>query len=132
MNAIRIKRANIFIKKLKDYPEIKFQKQIKGYKNVYHCLVARFQGKNSERKRDFFLKTISQYHRIKAIVQNCPLDRYPLFQKFKKTKNLKNTNEFFNNMISWPFYTYMSQNDFNYMITKTTNTLDLIRKKFNE
>lgn len=132
LNAIRINRANIFIKELKFYTEIKFQKQIKGYKNVYHCLVASFQGKNSEIKRDFFLKTISQNHKIKAIVQNCPLDRYPLFQKFKKTNNLNNTNKFFNNMISWPFYTYMSQNDFNYMITKTKNTLDLIRKKFNE
>ena len=130
LNAIRIKRANIFIKKLKNYPEVKFQKQIKGYKNVYHCLVAKFQGNKSESKRDFFIKTISQNHKIKAIVQNCPLDRYPLFQKFEKSKKLKYTNKFFNNMISWPFYTYMSKNDFNYMITKTINTLDLIRKKF--
>ena len=56
LNAIRIKRANIFIKKLKNYPEVKFQKQIKGYKNVYHCLVAKFQGNKSESKRDFFYK----------------------------------------------------------------------------
>ena len=133
LNSIRIKRANLFIKSLSQYPELKFQQQIKGYKNVYHCLVAKFQGKNSKLKRDFFLKTISKKYKIKAIVQNCPLDRYPLFQKFnKQKKSLQNTNHFFDNMISWPFYTYMSQNDFLYMIKKTKQTLDLIKKKFDD
>ena len=129
LNSIRIKRANKFILSLKNYPELKFQKKEKGYKNVYHCLVAKFEGKNCQKKRDFFLQTISQKYKIKAIVQNCPLDRYELFKKFKK-QNLKNTNNFFNNMISWPFYTYMSDKKFNYMINKTKLTLDLIRKKF--
>ena len=89
LNSIRIKRANLFIKSLSKYPELKFQKQKKGYKNVYHCLVATFQGKKNKQKRDFFLKTISQNHKIKAIVQNCPLDRYPLFKNFNK-KKIKN------------------------------------------
>ena len=132
LNTIRIKRANIFIKSLSNYPELQFQKQKKGYKNVYHCLVAKFEGKNSKNKRDLFLKLISQRHKIKAIVQNCPLDRYPLFKKFKSKTNLKNTNEFFDNMVSWPFYTYMSKNKFNYMIKKTKLTLNHIRNKFND
>ena len=31
-------------------------------------------------------------------------------------------------MISWPFYTYMEDKKFNYMIKKTKDTLDFIRK----
>lgn len=131
LNAIRINRANMFIKSLSEYPELKFQKQIKGYKNVYHCLVAQFTGKNSRKKRDLFMKEISQKYYIKTIVQNCPLDRFELFKKFKTKKNiLKNTNIFFENMISWPFYVYMSQKKFNYMIEKTKLVLDFIRKKY--
>ena len=60
LNAIRIKRANIFIKKLKNYPEVKFQKQIKGYKNVYHCLVAKFQGNKVSPKRFFYKNNITK------------------------------------------------------------------------
>ena len=53
------------------------------------------------------MKIISQKHGIKTIVQNRPLDRFKLFKKFKTKNKLDNTNNFFNNMISWPFYTYM-------------------------
>ena len=77
------------------------------------------------------MKEISQKYYIKTIVQNCPLDRFELFKKFKTKKNiLKNTNIFFENMISWPFYVYMSQKKFNYMIEKTKLVLDFIRKKY--
>ena len=130
LNAIRISRANKFIDELSNYKELKFQKRIKGYKNVYHCLVAQFLGPKSIEKRDLFMKIISQKHGIKTIVQNRPLDRFKLFKKFKTKKKLDNTNNFFNNMISWPFYTYMEDKKFNYMIKKTKDTLDFIRKKY--
>ena len=130
LNAIRISRANKFIDELSNYKELKFQKRIKGYKNVYHCLVAQFLGPKSIEKRDLFMKIISQKYGIKTIVQNRPLDRFKLFKKFKTKKKLDNTNNFFNNMISWPFYTYMEDKKFNYMIKKTKDTLDFIRKKY--
>ena len=76
------------------------------------------------------MKIISQRYGIKTIVQNCPLDRFKLFKKFNTKNNLDNTNIFFDNMISWPFYTYMEDKKFNYMIEKTKHTLDLIRKKY--
>jgi dTDP-4-amino-4,6-dideoxygalactose transaminase len=126
-NKIRRKRAKKFIKSFKNYPEIRFQKTLKGYINVYHCLVAHFVGQDNKKKRDKFISIMSKKFRIKIIVQNCPLNMYPLFKKFKKGK-LPNTNYFFDSMISWPFYTYMSEKDFNYMITKTKECLDLLRQ----
>lgn len=132
LNMIRINRANKFTKSLSIYSELKFQKRIKGYKNVYHCLVARFVGRNSKKKRDLFMKIMSKKFKIKTIVQNCPLNRYQLFKNLNSNADLKNTNDFFDNMISWPFYTYMSQNNFNYMIRKTQQTLNIIRSRFND
>ena len=129
LNKIRINRANKFIKELKPYTEIRFQKKIKNYKNVYHCLVAKFLGKDSNKKRDKFMEIVSKKFGIKVIVQNCPLYRYGLFKKFKINK-LKHTDEFFDNMISWPFYTYMSEKKFRYMIESTKKTLRMIRKTF--
>ena len=41
---------NKFIDELSNYKELKFQKRIKGYKNVYHCLVAQFLGPKSIEK----------------------------------------------------------------------------------
>ena len=113
---------------MKDFPELLFQKSSKNYKNVYHCLVARYFGKNAKKKRDVFMKIISKKYRIKTIVQNCPLNRYPLFKKFKTKHKLTNSDNFFDTMISWPFYTYMSEKNFNYMISSTKKTLLELRK----
>jgi dTDP-4-amino-4,6-dideoxygalactose transaminase len=128
-NDIRKKRAKKFIQNFYNYPEIKFQKILPGYVNVYHCLVAHFTGINNKKKRNKFISIMSKKFKIKIIVQNCPLNRYPLFKKFNKG-HVPNTNYFFDSMISWPFYTYMSEKNFNYMILKTKKCLDILRKKF--
>lgn len=130
LNKIRITRANKFVNSFLGYKELKFQRIVKGYKNVYHCLVAQFIGSRSTEKRDLFIKIISQKYGVKAIVQNCPLNRFKLFRNFKTKNNLSNTNSFFDNMISWPFYTYMEEKKFNYMIKATKDTLDFIRRKY--
>lgn len=130
LNKIRVSRANKFISKLKPFEELVFQKNHKGYNNVYHCLVAYFKGYKSKQKKDLFFKIMSEKYKIKVIVQNYPLHRYDLFKHFKPTSSLKNTDYFFSRMVSWPFYTYMSEKDFDYMINSTINALQQIRKKF--
>ena len=128
LNQSRIKRAKQFIQFLKNYKELTFQKNPTGYKNVYHCLVARFKSNNTK-KRNFFINLISKKYKIKVIVQNCPLDRYELFRNTEKQK-LTNSNNFFDNMVSWPFYTYMSEREFNYMMLSTKKAIEETRKKF--
>ena len=132
LNNIRIDRAKVFISKLKDFDEIIFQKNNAGFKNVYHCLVAYFVGKQGRQKKDMFFKIMSENFKIKVIVQNYPLHRYDLFRHFKPTSSLINTNYFFSRMVSWPFYTYMSQKDFEYMILSTIKTLKMIRRYFDK
>tara|TARA_Y100000031_G_C8212855_1_gene381870 strand:+ start:604 stop:1374 length:771 start_codon:yes stop_codon:yes gene_type:complete len=127
LNQIRIKRAKKFKKEMRKFPELIFQKTPKNYKNVYHCLVASYFGKNAKKKRDSFIKIISRKYKIKAIVQNCPLNRYPLFKKFKSKYKLKHTDNFFDTMISWPFFTYMSERNFDYMISSTKKVLVELR-----
>ena len=66
-------------------------------------------------------------YRIQCIVQFYPLYKYPLF----KNKGFGNaycpkTEKFFNNMISFPFHIWMTQKNFNYMITMLSELETLI------
>ena len=63
---------------------------------------------------------MSKKYGIKVIIQFYPLYRYDFFKKLdKKNVNLKNTDLFFDNMISFPFHEWMNEKDFNYMIKST-------------
>ena len=57
---------------------------------------------------------------IKCVVQYCPLNRYPLYRKLGfGNANCPNSDTFFDNMISFPFHHWMSDDDFSYMIKST-------------
>lgn len=127
LNNIRRKRATLFKNKLKEFEEIEFQKIPKNFNHVFHCLVAKFR--SGKRLRDKFILDMKKKYNIQCIVQNYPLYRYGLFKKNGHGKNnCKNTDNFFDNMISWPFYTWMSDKEFNYLITSTISTLRNLRK----
>ena len=127
LNNIRRKRATLFKNKLKEFEEIEFQKIPKNFNHVFHCLVAKFR--SGKRLRDKFILDMKKKFNIQCIVQNYPLYRYGLFKKNGHGKNnCKNTDNFFDNMISWPFYTWMSDKEFNYLITSTISTLRNLRK----
>lgn len=120
LNLKRIKRAEKFIKSMEAYPFLNFQNKIINYKNVYHLLPARLDTKNLKFNRNQFIKLMSKKYGIKVIVQFYPLYRYDFFKKLdKKNVKLKNTDLFFDNMISFPFHEWMNDKDFNYMIKST-------------
>ena len=62
------------------------------------------------------------------MVQYHPLYRYPLFEKagFGKA-DCPNTENFFDNMVSFPFQHWMSEKEFTDMINLTRRALDDIR-----
>ena len=128
LNKIRINRAEKFRSFFRNYEELTFQFLPKNYKNVYHCLVARYNGVRFKKNRDDLIKILFKKYRIQTIVQNCPLYRYSLFKKFSKNVKCKETDVFFDNMISWPFYTYMSEKKFEYMMRSTKLALEELRK----
>lgn len=119
MNAQKRVRAVKFIDELKEFDELVFHK-IEDSKHNYHLLVAYV--KNG--KRDEVMKKLVYDKKIKCVVQYYPLNRYPLYQKLGFGEaNCPNTDEFFDNMISFPFQHWMSDSDFTYMLESTKEVM---------
>ena len=100
------------------------------YKHVYHCIVAKYEGKKYKKNKDDFISLLWKKFKIQCIVQNRPLYKYDLFKKHGfKNSNCPKSDVFFDNMISWPFYVWMSDKEFNYMIHSTISVLQELRGK---
>lgn len=58
------------------------------------------------------------------MVQYYPLNRYPLYQKLGfDDAHCPNADEFFDNMISFPFQHWMNDEDFEYMLEATQEVM---------
>ena len=122
-NEIRIIRAKKLISELSNHKELEFTKYFKKKRHVYHLLVAKCVKNKFFTRDDLILRLYSKY-KIKCIVQYYPLYNYDLFKKkgFGKTKCI-NTDDFYNNMISFPFHIHMSNKKFSYMISSIKNCI---------
>jgi len=130
LNAERRSRANKFIREMQDYPELIFQKTIDKNQNSYHLLPARYKNNKNNKNNDDLIHLLSTEYGIKAIVQYYPLNRYPLFKKMGFGEaNCPNADLFFDNMVSFPFHHWMSDDDFNYMIVSTKSALVRLRSE---
>lgn len=119
MNAQKRERAVKFIKALKEFDDLVFHK-VEDNRHNYHLLVAYV--KNG--KRDEIMKKLVYEKKIKCVVQYYPLNRYSLYQKLGFAEaNCPNADEFFDNMISFPFQHWMSDEDFLYMLEATQEVM---------
>ena len=128
LNAGREKRWKQFVESFESFPELQFQDNPSYVKHGYHLIPAKYDGKKyGKTNSDLIQKMYSEFG-IKCIVQYYPLNRYPLFQKngFGEA-NCPNTDDFFDNMISFPFHLWMSDADFSYMIDSLEKTLKDLR-----
>ena len=124
LNNQKRKRAIYFIDALKDYPELEFHKH-DTIRHNYHLLAARM----TNGKRDMFIRKMANEKGIQCVVQYYPLNRYPLYQKIGfGNANCPNTDIFFDNMVSFPFHHWMSDDDFKYMLKSTEDVLESLRK----
>ena len=90
----------------------------------YHLLVARL----TNGRRDSFIRTMAENKKTQCVVQYYPLNRYPLYQKAGlKEAECPNADEFFDNMVSFPFHHWMSESDFNYLLASTREVLESMR-----
>ncbi len=122
LNSLRIQRAKKFINEMRNFKFLEFHQSFKNFRHVYHLLVCRILDKNI--KRDDLIYDLYYNQRVQCVVQYYPLYKYPLFKKMGvKKRTCPNTENFFNNMISFPFHTWMSNKDFDRMIVKVKNTL---------
>ncbi|MBN4080849.1 DegT/DnrJ/EryC1/StrS family aminotransferase [Caldithrix abyssi] len=117
-----------FINRLVDFPELRFLR-VDNRQHNYHLLVAHMMNG----KRDLFMHKMAREKGIQCIVQYYPLNRYSLYQKLGlENADCPNTDEFFDNMVSFPFHHWLSGSDYNYMLKSTKEVLielkeDLIR-----
>jgi perosamine synthetase len=123
----RIDRAHQVIKGLKEHREISFQRTPEGFKNVYYTLPAYINSdSDSELNNDLLISSLFEQFNIKAIVQYCPLYRYPMFIKAGLSNNsCHHTDNFFDNMIALPNHGELTEIEVGYMI----NSLDSVIKR---
>jgi len=112
-------RAIYFIEELEKFDILEFHK-IKDNRHNYHLLVAYVK----DGQRDNIMKKLVYDKQIKCVVQYYPLNRYPLYQKLGyEDANCPNSDKFFDNMISFPFQHWMSNEEYNYMLKSTKEIL---------
>lgn len=126
LNEIRISRAKKFINAFRNYKTLSFNESFVRKRHVYHLLSA-YVSPTKNFNRNILFRELFNKYKIKCATQYYPLYRYPLFKKL----GLGNgkcpiTDEFFDNMISFPFHVWMKEKDFIYMI----NSLKKILTKY--
>ena len=127
LNKIRIRRAKKFINFFSNFKELDFNKAFSKNRHVYHLLSAYFVPRKNA-NRDNLIRLLYKKYGIKCATQYQPLYRYQLFKKMKVKKNeCKNSDKFYDNMISFPFHVWMSDNQFNYLINSVKKSLIKLR-----
>ena len=126
INAARAARARHFMAELSAFPELVFQTQPDGQGHSHHLLAARYQGPGPG--RDALIELLAFRYGVKAVVQYCPLYRYPLFIKAGfGAAHCPNSDELFDNMVSFPFHLWQPEQQFLTMIEATRQALTTLR-----
>lgn len=123
----RATRAKMFAKAVENYPEIVLQTEPEGCGHTHHLLAFRYDGPV---ERDRFMQALAFEQGIQAVVQYCPLYRYPLFQRggFGQA-DCPETDRFFDNMVSLPFHHWLTDEDFKTVIDETVVTAEQMRRE---
>ncbi len=122
INAEKRTRALAFIDALAGYPELVFHR-VDSTRHNYHLLVAEMQG--SVERRDDFIRRMFYEHGVKCVVQYCPLNRYPLYQKLGLGKaDCPAGDKFYDHMVSFPFQHNLTEGEFDHMLRSAKIVLD--------
>jgi perosamine synthetase len=128
INKRRFQKAQYVINSLNDFPELKFQKIPKYSSHVYSNLCAMYESGNESVDRNDLIKLLSEEFKIQPVVQNNPLYRYPLMIKAGfGSADCPNTDKFFDNMLSLPFYEWFTDEQLDYLIASTKKTVEILR-----
>lgn len=127
INDQRKKQAAQFKDALKNYPELSFQQVPEGFDHVYHLMPARFDGPDGK-NRDDLIDLLSNKYNLDTIVQYWPLYRTELFQKFGfEQADVPETDRYFDNMISFPWWSDIPSEVINDMASRVRNAIDELR-----
>ena len=130
INKQRQHQAKRFISALSNYQELTFQIIPQGADHVYHLMPARYDGSQYGKDRDDLIEILSEKYNLKAIVQYWPLNRSELFQKFGwGDADIPVTDDYFNNMLGFPWWSDMSDSLIDDMAERTMLALEELRTK---
>ncbi len=114
-------RAIKLIDSLADIEELEFHR-VPNRRHNYHLLAARMT--SGPKKRDKFIRRMFDDKGIKCVVQYLPLNRYDFYRKLGYGQaNCPNADNFFDNMVSFPFQHWMSDNELDYMISSIRDVM---------
>ncbi len=128
INAQRRHQAKRFIDALKKYPELSFQHVPVETEHAYHLMAARYDGEAFGKTRDDLIEILFKKYNLKCIVQYWPLNRTELFKKFGwGDANIPETDNYYNKMISFPWWSDMSDELIDDMAERTSLALEELR-----
>ena len=122
INKAKRDRAIRFIDSMSKFPELEFHREVSERHN-YHLLVA--QVVNG--KRNIIISKMVEAG-VQCVVQYYPLNRYDFYKKLGYGEaDCPNTNQFFDNMISFPFHHMMEEDTFAKLIVITKNVISKLQ-----
>jgi dTDP-4-amino-4,6-dideoxygalactose transaminase len=130
INEERRAQASLIRKGLADVPELSFQQVPEGHVHAYHLLSARYDGSAGGKTRDDLIELLFKEYGIKCVVQYWPLYRSDLFRAFGYGNlHLPNTDHFFDNMVSFPFWSGIPQETLHYMVASIREAVEKLRER---
>jgi len=128
INEQRRRQARRFIAALAEYPELVFQAVPDGCEHAYHLMSARYDGRAYGKTRDDLIETLFTKYHVKPVVQYWPLYRSELFGKFGFGQaDVPEADRFFDNMLSFPWWSDMSEETLDEMADRTRRALEELR-----
>jgi dTDP-4-amino-4,6-dideoxygalactose transaminase len=123
INAEKRARALRFIDALAAYPELEFHR-VDTTRHNYHLLAARM----TSGRRDAFIRAMYHQHGVKCVVQYLPLNRYEFYVKLGLGRGgCANADAFYDNMVSFPFQHWLTEEQFDHMLAASKKVLEALR-----
>ena len=92
--------------------------------HAYHLMSARYDGGAYGKHRDDLMTRLRNVYKVKCIVQYWPLYRSELFRKFGFGEaDVPETDRFFDNMISFPWWSDMGDDVLDDMAARTRSAI---------
>ena len=127
LTELRRKRSTQVRDELVDFPELVFQNIPAQEMHSHHLLPARCV--STTWNRNDLIRLLHDEYQIKSIIQYHPLNRYDLFKKMGfDLADIPVTDDFFDNMISFPFSVEMPPEDFKYLINSIKQAILKLRR----
>ena len=119
VNLTKRTRGISFINALEERDLLEFHRE-ETERHNYHLLAAKVTGN----KRNAFIKRMAEIHRIQCVVQYLPLHRYDYYRKLGFAEAITpNAEDFFDNMVSFPFHHSLTDKDFEYVLDCTLESV---------